>query len=242
MHVGIVAVILVCYHVFSVIGNVEKVIFSAPASRTAIPDESINNLLLNSLDPDNKVLRTFVNASFPTTGRPKGETTWFLLRDLNPGQRHEVRICWVATQPTAFELSVFELKHVFETPELISSLSAYAYSRHDSLSPQDLEHAAHQRDRMGEAHGTSVLFLRVQAAADYFSLNETLMRDVPPVYVDLILDPYVLNFFPQSLLPTASYVVIIAITAWLLSAYIYRVLLAVAKSDGSASPVDKKTM
>ncbi len=31
----------------------------------------------------------------------------------------------------------------------------------------------------------SILFLRISSAADYFSTNETLMRNVPPVHVDI---------------------------------------------------------
>lgn len=59
----------------------------------------------------------------------------------------------------------------------------------------------------------SVLFLRVQAAADYFTTDEALMRDVPPVGVDLILDPFLLNVFPRSLVPTAGWIVAVAVLA-----------------------------
>lgn len=242
MRCRIAILLIACYYFCFAIANVEKVIFSAPPAQTAVRDESINNLLLDSLEPDNLVLRTFVNASFPTTEQPKGQVTWLILQNLNPGQRHEVRVCWVATQPTAFELDVFELKHVFETPELITSLSVYAYSRHASMSPQDVERKGNTPDRVDSKRSTSILFLRIQAAADYFSLDETLMRDVPPVYVDLILDPYVLQIFPQSLLPTAGYIVIVAALACGLSVYIYRVFLAVAESDQSKISTDKKTM
>jgi hypothetical protein len=68
------------------------------------------------------------------------------------------------------------------------------------------------------------LFLQIHAAADYFSLNKTLMEVVPPVAVDIILDPYILNVFPKSLLPTAGYILTIAVGAWLLSAWIFKAL------------------
>lgn len=59
----------------------------------------------------------------------------------------------------------------------------------------------------------SVLFLRVRAAADYFSLDEGLMRDVPPVAVDVILDPFLWNVFPRSLVPTAGWIVVVGVVA-----------------------------
>jgi hypothetical protein len=64
------------------------------------------------------------------------------------------------------------------------------------------------------------LFLRVHAAADYFSTDQALMRNVPPVAVDLILDPFLFNVFPRSLLPTAGYIVVVAILAVFLGRWI----------------------
>lgn len=55
-----------------------------------------------------------------------------------------------------------------------------------------------------------MLFLRVRAAADYFSPDTALMRDVPPVAVDIILDPFLWNVFPRSLVPTAVWVAVVA--------------------------------
>jgi hypothetical protein len=51
-------------------------------------------------------------------------------------------------------------------------------------------------------------------------MNKTLMEHVPPVYVDIILDPYLLNIFPRSLGPTAVYIVLLAIGSWYLAKYI----------------------
>jgi hypothetical protein len=39
------------------------------------------------------------------------------------------------------------------------------------------------------------------------------MRDVPPVAVDVILDPFLWNVFPRSLVPTAGWIVVVAVLA-----------------------------
>ncbi len=59
-----------------------------------------------------------------------------------------------------------------------------------------------------------MLFLQILATADYFSANRTLMEHVPPVYVDIILDPYLFGVLPRSLAPTAGYVVVVAVMSW----------------------------
>lgn len=78
--------------------NVEKTIFLAPAVAT-IPSEepSLDDLGLERLSPQSPVVRTKLNASFPTTALPYGTDSWFFLENLNPGQRYEVRVCWLAT-------------------------------------------------------------------------------------------------------------------------------------------------
>jgi len=69
---------------------------------------------------------------------------------------------------------------------------------------------------------SSVLFLRVQAAADYYTMNQTLMQEVPPVYVDIILDPFIMNIVPRSLIPTAAYIIVLAIGSWFLAKSVNR--------------------
>lgn len=64
------------------------------------------------------------------------------------------------------------------------------------------------------------MFLRIQAAADYFTMNRTLMEHVPLVFVDIILDPYILNILPRSLIPTVGYIILLAIGSWYLSKYV----------------------
>ena len=69
-----------------------------------------------------------------------------------------------------------------------------------------------------------MLFLRVRAAADFFTTNKDLMSRPPPVDVDLILDPYVFNIFPRSLGPTAAYIVALAFVAWIVSGAAWKFL------------------
>ena len=57
---------------------------------------------------------------------------------------------------------------------------------------------------------SSRMLLRIRARADYFTHVESLMRDVPPVPVHIVLDPFHLNMLPHSLLLLVIIVVIVA--------------------------------
>jgi hypothetical protein len=117
---------------------------------------------------------------------------------------------------------------VFSAPELLSSLTAYSNIRHETIQPEEMQ-AIRSRVRLKEpslsSPSTFSLFLQIHAAADYFTLNKTMMDDVPPVQVDVILDPYLLNIFPKTLIPTAGYLVVIAATGWFLSGSVIKYLL-----------------
>jgi hypothetical protein len=78
--------------------NVEKTIFLGPPA-TTIPSDApdLDDLGLERLSPRNAVVRTQLNASFPTAEAPDGLDSWFFLENLTPGQRYEARICWLAT-------------------------------------------------------------------------------------------------------------------------------------------------
>jgi hypothetical protein len=82
-----------------VAANVEKTIFLGPEPIT-IPTQkpTIVDLQLDTLSPGGDTsLRTHIPAQFPTETKPRGEAYWFVLEDLTPGQRYEVRVCWAAT-------------------------------------------------------------------------------------------------------------------------------------------------
>ncbi|CAM1504125.1 Fc.00g017160.m01.CDS01 [Cosmosporella sp. VM-42] len=198
--------------------NAEKVIFTAPAP-VPIPltKPTISDLNLDVLGLDACSTRMNLSREFPAEprGSGSGKATWVLLDGLDAGQRYELRLCWSALQPTGFSLDVYELDTVWDTPELIQSLSEYAYSRQAVFSGNDEGPQVHQQTSGEEQERTaSVLFLQVRASADYFTDNAALMEDPPPVLVDLILDPYLYNVIPRSLVPTIGYIVLVAIVTW----------------------------
>ncbi|KAK4550612.1 hypothetical protein LTR36_000191 [Oleoguttula mirabilis] len=199
--------------------NTEKTIFVAPPPTTT-PDAgpSFDNLNLFSLSPLQLSLRLPLPVAFPSDEQPRGIDSWYLLQGLTEAQRYEVRICWAAVQPTTFCLDVYNITHVFDTPDLITSLAVYSEAR-------VRQHLPDTEDTVS-ADKQSVLFLRVQSAADFFTTNTTLMNSPPDVNVDIILDPYLANIFPQSLVPTGGYIIVLAIGSWLLSGIIWKRLFS----------------
>ena len=118
-------------------------------------------------------------------------------------------------QPTEFWLDVYPIAEVFDTPELIQNLAEYA-GKPDRKRSEPLPLSGTSRE--------SLLFLHVRAAADFFTTKKELMSNPPPVDLDIILDPYVFNVFPKSLGPTAAYIIVLAVGAWLVSGFVWRFL------------------
>ncbi|KIX09601.1 uncharacterized protein Z518_00681 [Rhinocladiella mackenziei CBS 650.93] len=205
-----------------VLANVEKVIFVAPPAQSPPPDAGIDNLLLTPLSDGHPKVRTHINASFPTKESPKGTESWFLLEGLRPHRRYEVRVCWLATQPTSFWLYTHPVDVTFGNPSLLTALNTYSHARHAQLRAEDKQTL--QCRKTTPSMESTFLFVQIFAAADYFSLNQTLMETVPPVAVDVILDPYILNVFPSSLLSITVYLVLISVGAWFLSGQVLHLL------------------
>jgi hypothetical protein len=122
-------------------------------------------------------------------------------------------------EPTSFHLDTYDLPTVFDTPELITSLAEFSQGRQDTSKEPEPIITAEQSFKHTDGV-SSTLFLHVYAAADYYTTNKTLMEHVPPVHIDIILDPFLFNVFPKSLVPTAGYIVLLAIGSWFLSRYI----------------------
>ena len=196
--------ILACC-VLLVLGNVEKTIFLGPKSiRVPQQHPNLEGLYLDTLSPSTSSLRLKLPAAFPKPNAVRGEASWFLLDGLRQHQRYEVRFCWAATvskhirrtsglsrlhfsraevkikQPTSFNFDLFTLDEVFHTPSIITSLAVYSESRQDYPSVINIP-----RRPSAATDPVSILFLRVEAAADYFTNNKTLMQNVPLVNVDI---------------------------------------------------------
>ncbi|KAK4937245.1 hypothetical protein LTR10_022077 [Elasticomyces elasticus] len=217
------------------VANVEKTVFISPTAQPPPQDASIDNLLLVTLSEGVSTFRTELEPSFPTKSEPHGTVHWFLLEGLRPTTRYEVRICWMATQPTSFFLQAYDVDTAFANAELLTSLSDYSYKRHDKLTEADKELL--QRRKASPNEDSTYLFLQIFAAADYYSLNNTLMTTPPPVAVDIILDRYIFNIFPRSLLSTGLYLVLLAVGAWFLSGWISALLV----KPPNAEEISKKT-
>ncbi|KAF2770886.1 hypothetical protein EJ03DRAFT_269915 [Teratosphaeria nubilosa] len=203
--------------------NTEKAVFIAPPP-TVFTEAGLDHLSLQTFSPHHLSRRLSLPVAFPHEAKPRGLDSWYTLEGLTEGQRYEVRICWAATQPTTFNIDTFNITHAFDAPDLITSLAEYS-----DLQIKEQGVGAGIISRPPSAKD-SVLFLRVQGAADYFTTNETLMQHPPPVTVDIILDPYLGNIFPASLVPTAFYLVALAAGGWYLSRIIWKHLVPPAKA------------
>ncbi|KAK5661010.1 hypothetical protein OQA88_12388 [Cercophora sp. LCS_1] len=207
--------------------NVEKTIFLGPdPAPIPLTHPTLDDLHIDTLTPDNWSLRTLLTAKFPTDHHPKGYSTWLILDNLQPSQRYEVRICWAATQPTSFRLDTHTFDTVFSTPNLITSLNDYSLTRQPSTPSEKTASIK------GERHA-STLFLHILAAADYHTTNATLMKNPSPVLVDIILDPFLFNIIPRSLLPTIGVIIVVAITSYFIAQWVVTQLNALVAASTS---------
>ncbi|KAL2265510.1 hypothetical protein VTJ83DRAFT_6610 [Remersonia thermophila] len=189
-----------------VLANTEKTIFLGPDPNAASVPEDLSALHLDTLAPDAWSLRAQLRAEFPSPEHPQGAATWIVLDGLTPGQRYEVRVCWPATQPTAFALKTYAPSTVYSTPALLSSLQDYSASRQPSNTTAPRKHGP---------NSGSLLLLQILAAADFFTTDASLMTLPPPVDADVILDPYLANVLPRSLAGTVVYLVVVGAVAYL---------------------------
>ena len=131
-------------------------------------------------------------------------------------------------------MNVYELGTVWDSPELIQSLSGYATAI-DSTARKETGNL-HDKDEAEKL--TSVMLLKVQAVADYYTDDKELMKTPPPVLVEIILDPFFYNFMNSSLVPAVAYLTFVGVVTWFLARWITFQLQLIAQSD--ESPVIKK--
>lgn len=114
--------------------NVEKTIFIGPPASTIPSEESdLDDLGLERLSPANPVVRTQLGASFPTADAPAGTDSWFFLEDLTPGQRYEVRACWLATVSCPTNAYIYALYMYMYMHTVLVHNMCYTQSTHHSL-------------------------------------------------------------------------------------------------------------
>lgn len=90
--------LLLCILPGPAFANVEKTVFLAPATIHVPTDHpNLDDLQIDAFSPLQSSLRLHLDAAFPSAERSKGVESWYLLDNLNQGQRYEVRICWSAT-------------------------------------------------------------------------------------------------------------------------------------------------
>ncbi|KAI0392523.1 hypothetical protein F5Y17DRAFT_355068 [Xylariaceae sp. FL0594] len=200
----------ICLFFSYALGNTEKVIFLGPPPvDPAFAYPSADYTHLPALDPGNNLIRVYLEAEPPVRISKGGKPSWFILRNLTESQRYEVRICWAATQPTTFKLEVHELETLARVPELLSELSEYALSLH-----RDVPDGTVSSQGMMGGEKQPIMFLRILTVADFYTQNRTLMSNAPPALVDIIMDPFILNVLPQSLVPTVAYISAVATASW----------------------------
>ncbi|KAF8455387.1 hypothetical protein BGX38DRAFT_1267308 [Terfezia claveryi] len=213
----------------SALANVEKVIFipnsptDPPLQLTRIPSNLIR------LSPNSPRLSTALNLTTNITGRERDEggngrggegegeerATWAVLEKLNLGKRYEVRIIWAATEPAKFELGVFTAVEVGEMGV-------------EGLVIQGEEKGGKEEERKEANDGSQgiVMYLRVLAKKDPYNPD--------PVKIELILDPFLWNILPESLLCIGVVVVLVAGAAWWVSGRVERWLSMVARQQQRA--------
>lgn len=224
--------LLLTAHAVFARGNAEKIIFTAPeAIKVPTTHPTIDDLNLEVLTPLRNVLQTQLRAEFPTEAQEYGVPTWLLVDNMQEGQRYEVRVCWAAIQPTAFRLDVFDLQTVFAQPDLVTSLAEYSATRQSTVQSDGPRMTTENTYPPTPEKTSSMLLLQILTAADYYTMNQTLMKHVPPVHVDIILDPYLLNVVPRSLIPTGIYIIVVAVGAWALSRQVRFWLLRLRLQD-----------
>ncbi|KAK6340992.1 hypothetical protein TWF696_009304 [Orbilia brochopaga] len=93
--------------------NTEKVIFTAPDASIRDVVDALDTSTINAIgelsaarESERLRLRVELPRAFPTSEAPRGVDSWVHLRNLKPGARYEARVCWAATAPSDFWLSV----------------------------------------------------------------------------------------------------------------------------------------
>ena len=83
-------------------------------------------------------------------------------------------------QPTAFDLEIISLSEIFQNKELFQ-----AFHSHIGTKTKEQGNGLDVNPDHADKSPKSKLLLKISATADYYSSNETLMKDAPNVNVDI---------------------------------------------------------
>ena len=90
-------------------------------------------------------------------------------------------------QPTDFSLKTYLPEELLNTPDLNKSIESFTEKRtREEVHLREAEAALHSSlDPDQSSSRITVLLLQVSASASYYSADQELMRNVPPVKVDI---------------------------------------------------------
>ncbi|PUU73726.1 hypothetical protein B9Z19DRAFT_1094467 [Tuber borchii] len=227
----------------AVLGNIEKEIFVAPSNSQDLLFNGTNSpqsagfealhpgLLRLSPSPSCEGTCHELHVTLDTSFIGSGESHWAVLDHLEQGKRYEVRICWAATSPTDLTLNIYTASQLLDKPSLLANMTAYATHQ---LPPSPVNKLS-----CPSAAPRSVLYLNIRAKAGYYTHEKHRMETPDPVRVEIVLDPFILNALPESLLPIAVTIILTALSAFWLSGRVYNILRNIASLKQSR--YDKKT-
>lgn len=123
---------------------------------------------------------------------------------------------------------------VWNTPDLLRSISQYATSR-----PNHDVGVVSQSATQPDAPSSNLL-MRICAAASYYTHEEGLMEEVPPVNVDITLDPFLFHVLPTTLLPVVAYILFLIPISWYVGRRVTTWLESLAEKAAQERPSKSK--
>ncbi|RPA99547.1 hypothetical protein L873DRAFT_1683104 [Choiromyces venosus 120613-1] len=125
--------------------------------------------------------------------------------------------------PTDFTLNIYTPSQLLDKPSLLAHMTAYA--------TRQLPFSAVNELSGPSADPRSALYLDIQAKADYYTHKKHRMETPDSVGVEIILDPFILNLLPESLLPIIITIVLITLSAFWASGRVYSTLRNMASQS-----------
>ncbi|CCU82443.1 unnamed protein product [Blumeria hordei] len=224
--------ILLLLSVSLVLSNTEKTTLVGPKRIDPFYwHTALSQIDLKVLSPHHTPFRTHIKSTFPNNLSKIGRTSWFILGDLIEGQKYEVRICWAATQPTMFRIKTHEFHRESDIPKLVTEMMKSGDVGSSDPQVKFFHTNLTSSIALDQDIELSTVLLQLDAAADYYTWNKELMQEVPHVRVDIIVDPYIFNIFPQSLLLTMVYISLLFVGSCIFSTIVVGMLESISRQS-----------